>query len=152
MKNASGESMEKTSPTHGFNIISLQFDKFKLTVWDIGGQESLRPYWYTYIDDCDGVIWVIDSADDKRLLESGSELEKMLEEDSLYGVPFLILANKSDLQHSTDPGDISEKLILDDIKNRDWNIQACSAKEDAGVEEGFEWIVDKIDNIKNKNK
>jgi ADP-ribosylation factor-like protein 3 len=152
LKNASGESMEKISPTHGFNIISLLFDNFKLTVWDIGGQESLRPYWYTYIDDCDGVIWVIDSADDKRLLESGSELEKMLEEDSLYGLPFLILANKSDLQHSTDPGDISEKLILDDIKNRDWNIQACSAKADVGVEEGFEWIVDKIDKIKNKNK
>lgn len=29
----------------GFNIKSLMHDGFKLNVWDIGGQKSIRPYW-----------------------------------------------------------------------------------------------------------
>ena len=75
LKNAAGESLRNVSPTHGFNIKSLQFDNYRLTVWDIGGHEELQPFWYTYIDDCDGLIWVIDSADNKRFLDSGSELQ-----------------------------------------------------------------------------
>ena len=30
----------------GFNIKSLVKDNFKLNVWDIGGQKSIRPYWH----------------------------------------------------------------------------------------------------------
>ena len=30
----------------GFNIKSLLHDGFKLNVWDIGGQKSIRPYWW----------------------------------------------------------------------------------------------------------
>jgi ADP-ribosylation factor-like protein 3 len=30
------------TPTQGFNIKNLSHDKFKLNVWDIGGQKALR--------------------------------------------------------------------------------------------------------------
>lgn len=30
----------------GFHIKSLNHEGFKLNVWDIGGQKSIRPYWY----------------------------------------------------------------------------------------------------------
>ena len=30
----------------GFNIKSLTRDGFNLRIWDIGGQKSIRPYWY----------------------------------------------------------------------------------------------------------
>jgi hypothetical protein len=30
----------------GFNIKSLSRDGFNLKIWDIGGQKSIRPYWY----------------------------------------------------------------------------------------------------------
>ena len=43
-------------------------------------------------------IYVVDSADKKRLSEeAGEELAKLLEEDKLAGVPTLIFANKQDL-------------------------------------------------------
>ena len=29
----------------GFNIKTLQKDGFNLSIWDIGGQKSIRPYW-----------------------------------------------------------------------------------------------------------
>lgn len=37
-------------------------DGFKLNVWDIGGQKSIRPYWRNYYDQTDALIYVIDSA------------------------------------------------------------------------------------------
>ena len=37
-------------PTQGFNIKSLMSNGFKLNVWDIGGQKSIRPYWRNYYD------------------------------------------------------------------------------------------------------
>lgn len=36
----------ETSPTIGFNVGTLDLDKkTSLTVWDVGGQKSMRPNW-----------------------------------------------------------------------------------------------------------
>ena len=66
-------------PTKGFNIKNLAHEGFKLTVWDVGGQKALRPYWANYFQGTDALVFVIDSADRKRLAESGAELQKLLE-------------------------------------------------------------------------
>ncbi len=65
-------------PTKGFNIKNLTQEGFKLTVWDIGGQEALRTYWSNYFQGTDALVYVIDSADRKRLAKSGEELQKLL--------------------------------------------------------------------------
>lgn len=44
-----------------------------------------------------GQIYVIDSADRKRLEETGEELMELLEEEKLTGASVLIYANKQDL-------------------------------------------------------
>lgn len=54
----------------GFNIKSLMHEDFKLNVWDIGGQKSIRPYWRNYFDQTDALIYVIDSADQRRMDEA----------------------------------------------------------------------------------
>ncbi len=40
---------------------------YKLNIWDVGGQKTLRPYWRNYYEKTDGLIWVVDSADLARL-------------------------------------------------------------------------------------
>ena len=59
------------TPTQGFNIKNLTHDKFKLNVWDIGGQKALRDYWGNYFTNTDALVYVIDSADTKRVKEAG---------------------------------------------------------------------------------
>lgn len=44
-----------------------------------------------------GQIYVIDSADGRRLDECGVELASLLEQEELEGVPLLVFANKQDL-------------------------------------------------------
>ena len=78
--------------------------------------------------------------------ETGVELGQLLEEDKLAGIPLLIFANKQDLLNALPPQDISKGLNLHTIRDRVWNIQACSAKTGEGLQEGMEWVVEKIDN------
>lgn len=40
----------------GFNIKSVHSHGFKLNVWDIGGQRSIRPYWRKYLGSTDLLV------------------------------------------------------------------------------------------------
>lgn len=51
-------------------------EDFKLNVWDIGGQKSIRPYWRNYFDQTDALIYVIDSADRRRMDEVTAQSER----------------------------------------------------------------------------
>ncbi|XP_021365485.1 ADP-ribosylation factor-like protein 3 [Mizuhopecten yessoensis] len=144
-----GQELKNVAPTQGFNIKSVQAAGFQLNVWDIGGQRRIRPYWRNYFDNTDVLIYVIDSSDRKRLDESGTELEELLEEEKLRGVPVLIFANKQDLSNSCNADEISRNLCLTTIRDRTWHIQPCSAKTEEGVKEGIAWISSAI---KNKNQ
>ncbi|KAJ9525266.1 hypothetical protein QJQ45_020791 [Haematococcus lacustris] len=62
VKRLNGEDITTISPTLGFNIKSMSYRGFKLNIWDVGGQKTLRPYWRNYFEKTDGLIWVVDSA------------------------------------------------------------------------------------------
>ena len=45
------------------------------TVWDVGGQEKLRPLWRHYFNNTDGLIYVVDSQDRERIGRAASEFK-----------------------------------------------------------------------------
>ncbi|EER09810.1 ADP-ribosylation factor, putative [Perkinsus marinus ATCC 50983] len=156
LRKLSEEDITQVMPTQGFNIKSLVRDGFKLNVWDIGGQKTIRPYWSNYFEATDGLVFVVDSADRRRLEESGKELNELLQEDKLgiafqggvgwnfcmsRGTALLVFANKQDLLQALPANEISDALHLDNIRDRTWTIQACSAKSGEGVQDGMEWLV-----------
>jgi ADP-ribosylation factor-like protein 3 len=135
------EDISQITPTLGFNVKSVVSNSFKLNVWDIGGQQSMRPYWKNYFDNSSALIFVIDSADKKRLDSAGSELNELLQEDKLAGIPVLIFANKQDLLNAMTAEDIAKALNLHVIRDRQWQIQACSCKDGNGLQDGIEWMI-----------
>lgn len=76
---------------------------------------------------------MIDSSDRKRFEETGVELAELLTEDKLFGVPLLVFANKQDLFNSAPAGELAEGLNLPAIRDRAWQIQACSALSGEGL-------------------
>ena len=122
----------------------MQSEGFKLNVWDIGGQKAIRPYWRNYFEQTDAMVYVIDSADRKRIEETGLELADLLEEDKLSGVPVIVLANKQDLVTALSPDEVADGLNLYSIRDRPWQIQACSAKTGEGLQDGMEWLVKQV--------
>lgn len=61
--------------------------RFKLNIWDVGGQKSLRSYWRNYFESTDGLIWVVDSADRQRMQDCQRELQNLLVEEVGRGLP-----------------------------------------------------------------
>ena len=119
-------------------------DGFKLNVWDIGGQREIRPYWRNYYDQTDALVYVVDSADEMRVQEVKDNLNELMAEELLRGVPLLVFANKQDLEMALEADEVMESLELANLADRQWNIQACSAVSKQGLNEGMEWLINTI--------
>ncbi|KAK7922810.1 hypothetical protein WMY93_009712 [Mugilogobius chulae] len=134
LKSLASEDVNMITPTQGFNIKSVASHGMKLNVWDIGGQRQIRAFWKKYLENTDLLIYVIDSADKKRFEETGLELSELIDEENLKGVPVLIFANKQDLATASPASEIAEGLNLHTYRDREWQIQACSAVSGEGVQ------------------
>ena len=62
----------------GFNVEKVQYKNVLFTVWDVGGQEKLRPLWRHYFNNTDGLIYVVDSQDRERVSKAASEFKARL--------------------------------------------------------------------------
>ena len=80
-------------------------------MWDIGGQREIRPYWKNYYEHTDGLVYVVDSADDMRLKECTEELAGLLGEEELAKVPLLVFANKQDLEMALDAPEVRQFVL-----------------------------------------
>ena len=144
LKKFNGEDINTISPTLGFNIKTLEHRGFKLNIWDVGGQKSLRSYWRNYFESTDGLIWVVDSADRRRMQDCKEELAALLLEERLAGATLLVFANKQDLPGALSPQEIREALELDKIKTHHWMILGCSAVTGQNLLDGIDWVINDI--------
>ena len=126
-------------PTIGFNVETVEFEKVKFTVWDVGGQDKIRQLWKHYYQNTQALIYVVDSSDKERIDIAREELQKMLAEDELKDAVLLVLANKQDMGIMS-VSEVVEKLGLHTMKGRDWNIQGTCALTGDGLSEGFKWL------------
>ncbi|KAH9707216.1 ADP-ribosylation factor-like protein 2 [Citrus sinensis] len=140
-----GEDTSVISPTLGFNIKTITYQKYTLNIWDVGGQRTIRSYWRNYFEQTDGLVWVVDSSDLRRLDDCKMELDNLLKEERLSGASLLILANKQDINGALTPTEIAKVLNLEAMdKTRHWKIVGCSAYTGEGLLEGFDWLVQDI--------
>lgn len=129
-----------TIPTIGFNVETVEYKNISFTVWDVGGQDKIRPLWRHYFQNTQGLIFVVDSNDRERVAESAEELAKMLSEDELKDAVLLVFANKQDLPNALNVGELTEKLGLSSLRNKTWHIQSTCATQGHGLYEGLDWL------------
>eukprot|EP00992_Anisonema_acinus_P009097 TRINITY_DN5283_c0_g1_i1.p1 TRINITY_DN5283_c0_g1~~TRINITY_DN5283_c0_g1_i1.p1 ORF type:complete len:197 (+),score=65.91 TRINITY_DN5283_c0_g1_i1:45-593(+) len=129
-----------TVPTIGFNMETVEYKNISMNVWDVGGQDKLRPLWKHYFSNSNGVIFVVDSADRDRAGAAKAELSKMLQEEELQKAIVLVFANKQDLPNSMSTEEVTEKLGLHDYRGRHWFVQGACATSGEGLYEGLEWL------------
>ena len=72
----------------------LRYKNLSFTVWDVGGQDKIRPLWRHYYQGTNGLIYVVDSNDRDRIEDAREELNKMLNEDEMRDAVLLVFANK----------------------------------------------------------
>uniref|UniRef100_A0A8R7P684 ADP-ribosylation factor n=1 Tax=Triticum urartu TaxID=4572 RepID=A0A8R7P684_TRIUA len=96
-----------TIPTIGFNVETVEYKNISFTVWDVGGQDKIRPLWRHYFQNTQGLIFVVDSNDRERVVEARDELHRMLNEDELRDAVLLVFANKQDLPNAMNAAEIT---------------------------------------------
>jgi ADP-ribosylation factor-like protein 5B len=133
-----------TQPTVGSNVEELVYKNIRFEVWDLGGQERLRPSWATYYRGTHAVVMVVDSTDRDRIAITKDELFKLLQHEELQHAVVLVFANKQDLKDAMTPAEISDALSLHTIKKHDWHIQACCALTGEGLWDGLGWIAQHV--------
>ena len=124
----------------GFNVETVEYKNISFTVWDVGGQDKIRPLWRHYYQNTQGLIFVVDSNDKDRVGEAHDELHRMLSEDELREAIVLVFANKQDLPNAMNAAEITDKLGLHALKQRHWYIQAAIATSGEGLYEGLDWL------------
>ncbi|KAJ0095985.1 hypothetical protein Patl1_16115 [Pistacia atlantica] len=135
-----------TIPTIGFNVETVEYKNISFTVWDVGGQDKIRPLWRHYFQNTQGLIFVVDSNDRDRIVEARDELHRMLNEDELRDAVLLVFANKQDLPNAMNAAEITDKLGLHSLRQRHWYIQSTCATSGEGLYEGLDWLSNNIAN------
>ncbi|KAH9869899.1 hypothetical protein J1614_006820 [Plenodomus biglobosus] len=141
VKRIMNEDVNTVSPTLGFIIKTIEYDGYKLNIWDVGGQKTLRTYWKNYFEKTDTLIWVVDATDRERMDDCRQELAGLLQEERLSGASLLVFKNKSDVPGAMGEDEVRERLRLEAIKTHKWHIMPCSAMTGMNLQEGLEWVV-----------
>ncbi|XP_044900320.1 ADP-ribosylation factor 2 isoform X2 [Felis catus] len=132
----------------GFNVETVEYKNISFTVWDVGGQDKIRPLWRHYFQNTQGLIFVVDSNDRERVNEAREELTRMLAEDELRDAVLLVFVNKQDLPNAMNAAEITDKLGLHSLRQRNWYIQATCATSGDGLYEGLDWLSNQLKNQK----
>lgn len=142
----------ETIPTKGFNMerikVPMGNSKTNTTmfqVWDVGGQDKLRPLWKSYTRRTDGLVFVVDAAEAERMEEAKVELHRITRSAENLGVPVLVLANKQDLDGAASASEVEKVLALHELSSSTLHhTQGCSALDGQGLQPGLEKLYEMI--------
>ena len=132
-----------TLPTIGFNVEVIDKDSWtkSITIWDIGGQEKIRPLWVHYFNNTKGIIWVYDISNNQRIEESQNELKKILDNPQIdKNTPLLIYANKNDLNKNGNKTENFLNGLEDYLNSRPYFVKECSVNDLESYKEGIDWL------------
>lgn len=107
-------------PTVGFNCEKVKGTVGKakgicFVIWDVGGQDKVRPLWRTYTRSTDGIVFVVDSTDAERMEEAKVELLRVVRTPEASGVPVLVIANKQDMPSARDASTVEKEMNLHEL-------------------------------------
>ncbi len=99
-----GKANPDNQPTKAFNITDMimkDFDKdTEFKIWDAPGQQSFRKTWGRGMDSANMMVFVLDTADNKRYDEAKKVLLQVTNDLETRNVPLLLLFHKVDLPES----------------------------------------------------
>ncbi|KAG2180270.1 hypothetical protein INT43_004059 [Umbelopsis isabellina] len=140
---ASGQFIEDSIPTVGFNMRKVTKGSVTLKLWDIGGQPRFRSMWERYCRGVNAIVFVVDAADHDKIDAARTELKSLLEKPQLSNIPVLVLGNKNDLPGALNVEELIETLNLKTITNREVSCYSISAKNQVNIDITLQWLIKK---------
>lgn len=138
---ASKAAIKRIGPTVGLNVGKVQYKKWDVMFWDLGGHASMREIWEHYFEEATALMFVVDAADPKRLPEAEKELGRLLSDNRLSGIPLLLVANKQDLARACKPEKVASLVGAHKIRSRAFQTLGVSALTCEGLKKSVNWLV-----------
>jgi signal recognition particle receptor subunit beta len=112
--------------------------------WDLGGHEAVRHLWEDYVCECSAILFLLDASDAERLEEAGFELDALIGEKVVEGVPVAILCNKCDIEEALSTEDICQRIHFDELQKiqgeEKLKMFRISVLRGEGYQAAFRWI------------
>ncbi|KAL6609401.1 hypothetical protein ACP70R_039370 [Stipagrostis hirtigluma subsp. patula] len=146
------ERLIQHAPTQHPTSEELSIGRIKFKAFDLGGHQIARRVWRDYYAQVDAVVYMVDAADRPRFAESKVELDALLSDGALAGVPFLVLGNKIDVVQAAPEQELCYYLGLANCTTgkgavdlagsgiRPMEVFMCSVVRKMGYGEGFRWM------------
>ncbi|CAH7668217.1 ADP-ribosylation factor-like protein 8A [Phakopsora pachyrhizi] len=137
----SGQFSETMVPTVGFNMRKYTKGSVTIKLWGTFLYPRFRSMWERYCRGVSAILFVVDSADKQSIDQSKVELQSLISQPQLSGIPLLVLGNKNDLAESLKVGELIEKLELSKVTGREVSIYSISCKESINVDVTLNWLL-----------
>ncbi|KAJ7180891.1 ADP-ribosylation factor family-domain-containing protein [Mycena filopes] len=133
-----------TTTTIGTTIETIPYGRHSATIWEIGGQEKIRPLWRRFFWNGVAYIFVVDATAPERFPDVKEELGLMWG-NAGEEYPVLILANKMDLEGAVPLDAIAEAVDFEKLANsRMVVLKGISAMTGEGTDEVFRFFVQNV--------
>jgi GTP-binding protein SAR1 len=130
---------------------SLTMGGINFTTFDLGGHAQARRVWKEYFPAVDGIVFLVDVADQSRLVEARAEIHSLMADEAIADAPILILGNKIDMAMACNEDQCrgffgiqttgKGKVPLENLNgNRPVEIFMCSVLKKQGYGEAFTWL------------
>lgn len=136
--------LRQNMPTHHATSEEMTMEGITFRTIDMGGHKSARVLWKNFYSSIDGIVYVVDAADESRLEESLVEFNKILLDSDVSTVPICILANKIDMPSALSEPQFQRAFGLHRAPDPRIRVFMCSLVEKCGYGDGFKWLAQQI--------
>ncbi|KAL7977786.1 hypothetical protein Chor_014593 [Crotalus horridus] len=165
-----------TIPTIGFNVETVEYKNISFTVWDVGGQDKIRPLWRHYFQNTQVSSFVLKKnpvSPSVQCIRFPKSAVLLRDTDITACLIFVVDSNDRervneareelmrmlaedelrdavllDLPNAMNAAEITDKLGLHSLRHRNWYIQATCATSGDGLYEGLDWLSNQLRNQK----
>jgi len=133
-----------TIATVGFALETIHFGELEFCVWDLGGQDKIRPLWRHYFEGATGIIFVVDSSDRRSFGVAKQEFHQIVQAPPLRNCPILIFANKQDVEGAATAEEVAAALEVHVLEKRRYHLQGSVALTGEGLTDGMTWLSEAV--------
>ncbi|MFX1408497.1 MAG: PAS domain S-box protein [Promethearchaeota archaeon] len=130
-------------PTINVDISRILVNNVSLLTYDTPGQVKFKEIWKPYLNNQDGLIFVLDVSDKIKFTDACTLLHEVATAPELNKLPLLILFNKVDIEQPN-VDYLVDTMELEKLGNRPMKYFLTSGITNENIDEAFDWLSLKI--------
>ena len=134
---------DELPPSEEVEEVVYQHPQSQVVFRELGGRFRYRDLWSNHFEGVDALIWVVDSIDRGRIIESVEEFDRIKRDFRIATIPTIVLFTKQDAKYAQDPN-----FLVNQFMSRSdctgVHFVATDAVEACGMEEETDHLLKQV--------